>query len=94
MMLEHFGVTESNWEDATKQEPHFAISETPFYVGRAVAALAADEDKARWNGHSLSSGQLAQVYGFTDRDGSRPDCFRYLVEVQEAGKPAQTEGYR
>ncbi|WP_018884917.1 SDR family oxidoreductase [Paenibacillus massiliensis] len=94
MMLEHFGVTESNWEDATEQEPHFAISETPFYVGRAVAALASDDNKARWNGHSLSSGQLAQVYGFTDRDGSRPDCFRYLVEVQEAGKPAQTEGYR
>ena len=94
MMLGHFGVTEANWRDATKAQPHFAISETPRFTGRAVAALAADSDKARWNGQSVSSGQLAQVYGFTDLDGSRPDCWRYLVEVQEAGKPADTTGYR
>ena len=54
----------------------------------------ADPDKARWNGQSLSSGGLAQVYGFTDLDGSRPDCWRYMIEVQEAGKPADTTGYR
>lgn len=94
MMLEHFGVTEANWRDATKNIPHFAISETPRFVGRAVAALAADPDVARWNGQSLSSGGLAQVYGFTDLDGSRPNAWPYVVEVQDAGKPADTTGYR
>lgn len=94
MMLEHYGVTEASWRAATEREPHFVISETPRFVGRAVAALAADPDRARWNGRSLSSGQLAGVYGFTDVDGSRPDCWRYLVEVQEAGRPADATGYR
>jgi NAD(P)-dependent dehydrogenase (short-subunit alcohol dehydrogenase family) len=94
MMLEHFGVTEETWRDAFTKEPHFAISETPAYVGRAVAALAADDDRARWNGKSVSSGELAQVYGFTDVDGSRPDAWRYLVEVQDPGKPADVTGYR
>jgi hypothetical protein len=72
MMLEAYGVTEETWREATARSPHFAISETPRYVGRAVAALAADPDRARWNGQSLSSGQLAQIYGFTDLDGCRP----------------------
>ncbi|GIH64367.1 SDR family oxidoreductase [Microbispora siamensis] len=94
IMLEHFGVTEANWRDALDKVPHFAISETPAFVGRAVAALAADPEVSRWNGQSLSSGQLAQVYGFTDVDGSRPDCWRYLVEVQDAGRPADVTGYR
>ncbi|WP_411147817.1 SDR family oxidoreductase [Streptomyces sp. A30] len=94
MMLDNFGVREDNWREATTRVPHFAISETPRYVGRAVAALAADPDVARWNGQSLSSGGLAQVYGFTDLDGSRPDAWRYLVEVQDADKPADTTGYR
>ncbi|HHX65432.1 MAG TPA: short-chain dehydrogenase, partial [Chloroflexi bacterium] len=94
MMLEHFGVTEANWRDAIAREPHFAISETPHFIGRAVAHLAADPDVARWNGRSLSSGELARGYGFTDLDGSQPDCFRYLVEVQEAGRPADVTGYR
>ncbi|MFF3611753.1 SDR family oxidoreductase [Streptomyces sp. NPDC002580] len=94
MMLETFGVTEENWRDAEERVPHFGISETPFYVGRAVAALAADQEVARWNGQSLSSGQLAQVYGFTDRDGSRPDAWRYMVEVQDKGMPADATGYR
>jgi NAD(P)-dependent dehydrogenase (short-subunit alcohol dehydrogenase family) len=94
MMLEHYGVTEATWHAALERQPHFAISETPRFVGRAVAALAADPARARWNGRSLSSGQLAGVYGFTDLDGSRPDCWRYLVEVQEAGKPADATGYR
>jgi NAD(P)-dependent dehydrogenase (short-subunit alcohol dehydrogenase family) len=89
-----YGVSESNWQEATKKEPHFAISETPAFVGRAVAALASDPDVARWNGQSLSSGQLAKVYGFTDLDGSQPDAWRYLVEVQDAGKPADVRGYR
>ncbi|MGH7501796.1 MAG: SDR family oxidoreductase [Longimicrobiales bacterium] len=94
MMLEAFGVTEATWRDATLKVPHFVISETPRYVGRAVAALASDAGRARWNGQSLSSGQLANVYGFTDVDGSRPDAWRYLLEVQEAGKPADATGYR
>ena len=93
-MLEAYGVTESNWHDATKKMPHFAISESPAFVGRAVAALAQDPDVSRWNGKSLSSGQLAKIYGFTDLDGSQPDAWRYLVEVQDAGKPADVTGYR
>lgn len=94
MMLEHYSVTEPTWRDAIATTPDFAISETPRFVGRAVAALAADPDRARWNGQSLSSGGLAQVYGFTDLDGSRPDCFRYIVEVRDAGKPSDVTGYR
>jgi NAD(P)-dependent dehydrogenase (short-subunit alcohol dehydrogenase family) len=94
MMLDAFRVSEENWRDALEFQPHFAISESPRFVGRAVAALATDPDLARWNGASLSSGQLAREYGFTDVDGSRPDCWRYLVEVQEAGRPADATGYR
>ncbi|MGW0598718.1 SDR family oxidoreductase [Streptomyces sp. NPDC002776] len=94
MMLDTYGVREDNWRDALDRVPHFAISETPRYVGRAVAALAADPGVARFNGASLSSGGLAQEYGFTDLDGSRPDAWRYLVEVQDPGKPADTTGYR
>ncbi|MFJ2900687.1 SDR family oxidoreductase [Streptomyces sp. NPDC087218] len=94
MMLDTFGVTEDNWRDALATVPHFCISESPAYVGRAVAALAGDPDATRWNGRSLSSGGLAQEYGFTDLDGSRPDCWRYLVEVEAAGAPADATGYR
>ena len=93
-MLEAYRVTEDTWQDATAFQPHFAISESPAFVGRAVAALAQDPDVGRWNGQSLSSGQLAQVYGFTDVDGSRPDAWRYVPEVQDAGKPADVTGYR
>jgi NAD(P)-dependent dehydrogenase (short-subunit alcohol dehydrogenase family) len=93
-MLEAYGVTEANWLEATKRSPHFAISESPAFVGRAVVALAQDPDVARWSGQSLSSGQLAKVYGFTDLDGSQPDAWRYIVEVEEPGKPADTTGYR
>ncbi|MBW8698858.1 3-oxoacyl-[acyl-carrier-protein] reductase FabG [Streptomyces sp. MBT84] len=94
LMLEAFGVTEANWRDALEREPHFCISESPYYVGRAVAALAADPQVSRWNGNSLSSGRLAREYGFTDRDGSRPDAWRYLVEVQDKGGTADATGYR
>jgi NAD(P)-dependent dehydrogenase (short-subunit alcohol dehydrogenase family) len=93
-MLEAFGVTEETWREATARIPHFCISETPLFVGRAAAALAADPDVARWNGQSLSSGALAQVYGFTDVDGTQPDAWRYLVEVQETDRPADDAGYR
>jgi NAD(P)-dependent dehydrogenase (short-subunit alcohol dehydrogenase family) len=95
IMLERYGVSEANWRDGAQVNPHFAaISESPRYVGRAVAALAADPDLQRHNGGSLSSGGLAREYGFTDVDGSQPDCWRYLVEVQDAGKPADPDGYR
>jgi NAD(P)-dependent dehydrogenase (short-subunit alcohol dehydrogenase family) len=93
-MLDAYRVSEANWRDATKIQPHFAISESPAFVGRAVAALALDPEVSRWNGKSLSSGQLAKVYGFTDLDGSQPDAWRYVVEVQDAGKPADVTGYR
>jgi NAD(P)-dependent dehydrogenase (short-subunit alcohol dehydrogenase family) len=95
MMLENFGVTEANWRDAAAVQPHFAaISESPRFVGRAVAALAADPDVGCRNGGSFSSGELAREYGFTDVDGSRPDCWRYMVEVQDPGLSADPSGYR
>ena len=93
-MLDDYGVTESRRQEATRIQPHFAISETPAFVGRAVVALAGDPKVSRWSGQPLSSGQLARVYGFTDSDGSQPDAWRYLVEVQDAGKPADVTGYR
>lgn len=94
IMLDAFGVTEETWRDALADQPHFAISESPRFVGRAVAALAADPDRMRRSGGSFSSGGLAREYGVTDVDGSCPDCWRYLVEVQEAGLPADATGYR
>ncbi|ONK11754.1 SDR family oxidoreductase [Streptomyces sp. MP131-18] len=94
MMLDLFGVAEDSWRDALAAEPHFCMSESPSFVGRAVAALAGDADVARRNGQSLSSGQLAQEYGFTDLDGSRPDFWSYFAEVQNVGKPADATGYR
>jgi len=94
IMLDEFGVTEETWRDALGRVPHFCISETPSYTGRAVAALAADPGVSRWNGQSLSSGGLAQEYGFTDVDGSRPDAWRYITEVQDPGKPADATHYR
>lgn len=59
-----------------------------------MRSLAGDPARARWNGQSLSSGGLARVYGFTDLDGSRPDAWRYVIEVQDAGRPAGTTGHR
>ena len=95
MMLDNSGVTEANCRDGAAINPHFAaISESPRFVGRAVAALAADPDVSRRNGGSFSSGELAREYEFTDIDGSQPDCWRYLVEVQDAGRPADPTGYR
>ncbi len=95
MMLDIYGVTEDNWREATVGSPHFAaISESPRFVGRAVAALAADPQLERRNGGSFSSGGLAREYGFTDVDGSQPDCWRYMVEVQDAGLPPDPTGYR
>src|SRR5512134_1393752 len=82
MMLEAYGVTEEDWRSAAAP-PGFAVSESPRYVGRAVAALAADPARARWNQKSVTSAQLAAEYGFTDVDGSRPDVWRYLQAVED-----------
>jgi hypothetical protein len=89
-MLEHFGVTEDNWRDALDPSraeqglpvapPDFALSETPRYAGRAIASLASDPNRARWNQQSLTSGELAKVYGFTDVDGTRPDVWGKMEE--------------
>jgi NAD(P)-dependent dehydrogenase (short-subunit alcohol dehydrogenase family) len=72
-VLDHFGVSESNWRDGVAKDRHFAASETPRFVGRAVVALASDPDVARHSGQALSSWELAHEYGFDDVDGSRPD---------------------
>ena len=93
-MLEHFDVTEATWRDAQKRVPHFCISESPTYVGRGIAALAADPEVQRYAGRVLSSAELARTYGLTDADGSRPDCWRYLDEIQGPGRPATELGYR
>ena len=80
-MLEHFGVTEANWREGAKKDPHFIESETPFYVGRAVAALAADPEVAKKSGRVWSSWVLSREYGFTDVDGRRPDFEKHLQET-------------
>jgi NAD(P)-dependent dehydrogenase (short-subunit alcohol dehydrogenase family) len=100
MMLDAFGVTEASWRDALGERPglpsappDFALSESPRYVGRAVAAVAADPQRARWNQASLTSGALAAEYGFTDVDGSRPDVWRYM-DQSERGSAGPRENYR
>jgi NAD(P)-dependent dehydrogenase (short-subunit alcohol dehydrogenase family) len=93
MMLEAFGVTENNWREGSVGPPDFALSESPRYVGRGVAALASDPDRARWNQQSVTSGRLAGEYGFTDTDGSRPDVWRFM-EDRERGADADMADYR
>ncbi|HEX3327678.1 MAG TPA: SDR family oxidoreductase, partial [Actinomycetota bacterium] len=78
-MLKNFGVTEGNWRDACRDSPGFAISESPTYVARGVAALARAGDAERWTGSIVSARQLADAYGVTDTDGSRPDCWGYIA---------------
>jgi len=100
MMLDNYGVAEANWRDALartsgpRAPADFALSESPRYVGRAVAALASDAERARWNQQSVSSAQLAHVYGFSDVDGSRPDIWRYIEDVRERGGEADPNDYR
>ena len=90
-VLDTFGVTEANWRDAIEKDPYFAESETPCYVGRAVAALAADPDVVQKAGRLFSSWGLAQEYGFTDLDGRRPDWGsffrRKVLEIIERETP-------
>jgi NAD(P)-dependent dehydrogenase (short-subunit alcohol dehydrogenase family) len=78
-MLENFGVTEANWRDACNDTPGFAVSESPAYVARGVAALAHDGDARRWDGTIISARQLADAYGVADADGSKPDCWGYIA---------------
>ncbi|WP_075017384.1 SDR family oxidoreductase [Actinacidiphila rubida] len=94
-MLDGFGVTEENWRDAIAREPDFAIAESPVYLARGVAALAADPARAaRWNGGSASSTDLARAYGVRDVDGSRPDAWGYIEDVRHAGKKRTADDYR
>ena len=94
-MLEHFGVSEERWRDGIAKDKWFAISESPRYIGRAVVALAADPDVARWSGQALSSGVLAKHYGFTDLDGSQPEASRFFADAFfGAKKDANVEEYR
>ena len=94
-MLEIFGVTEENWRDGITKDRWFAISETPRYIGRAVAALAADPEISRWSGRALSAGVLAKHYGFTDLDGSQPETSRYFADAYFGDKKdARVEDYR
>jgi len=93
-MLEAYGVTEDNWRDATARSPHFAISESPAFVGRAVAALAQDPDVSRWNGKSLSSGQLAKIYNSPISTAARPMPGGTSLKFRTQGKPADVTGYR
>jgi NAD(P)-dependent dehydrogenase (short-subunit alcohol dehydrogenase family) len=93
-MLEHFGVREETWRDAVEKVPGFAISESPTYVGRGVAALAADPSHARRAGESLTSYDLAATYGLTDVDGSRPDAWRLIADHGFDHGDADVTGYR
>jgi NAD(P)-dependent dehydrogenase (short-subunit alcohol dehydrogenase family) len=79
-MLDHFGVTADTWRDAVEKDRHFVASETPAYIGRAVAALAADPDVARFAGQALSTWGLQREYDFTDADGTQPDWGRHYAE--------------
>jgi NAD(P)-dependent dehydrogenase (short-subunit alcohol dehydrogenase family) len=94
-MLDHFGVTEENWRDAAVGDlVGFLVSETPTYVARGLASLAADPEAARYAGQTVTSAELARVYGVTDLDGSRPDAWRYIAEVERHGLSSRVERYR
>jgi len=93
-MLEHFGVREDNWREALARVPEFAISESPTYVGRGVAALAADPDHGRFAGVGLSSHDLAAAYDVTDVDGSQPDCWRLIADHGFDHGHVDVTGYR
>lgn len=93
MMLEAYNVTEDNWRSAAAP-PGFAVSESPRYVGRAIVALASDPNRQRWNQQSVTSGQLAAEYGFTDLDGSRPDVWRYTLDVERGKTDVNPSDYR
>ncbi|MFY0522840.1 SDR family oxidoreductase [Archangium gephyra] len=90
-MLEHFGVTEATWRDGAAKDPNFIASETPYYVARGVAALAADPDVRRKAGRVFSSWDLAREYGFTDVDGRKPDWAAHFRETYGRVYPVADE---
>ena len=81
MVLDHWGVTEANWRDGAKKDKHFISSETPFFVGRAVAALAADPKVLKKSGGLYGSWTLSDEYNFTDIDGNRPHWGNYFGKL-------------
>lgn len=85
-MLDHFGVTEANWRDQIERDPYFASSETPYYIGRAVVALATDPNVHQKHGQVWATWTLSDEYGFTDVDGSRPHWGRFFAEMQAKEK--------
>ena len=87
-MLAHIGVTEANWRDGAAKDPNFIASESPAYVGRAVAALAADPGVKARAGRVFSSWELARAYGFTDADGTQPDWGAHFARA--FGRPYRT----
>ncbi len=89
-MLDHFGVTEANWRDAAQKVKEFIASETPLFVGRCVAALAADPQVVGKNGRVYASWDLAEEYGVNDADGSRPHFHRWL----QANMPEVAAGWK
>jgi len=90
-MLDRFGVTEANWQEAGKKDPHFLESESPFYLGRAVAALAADPDVMTKSGRVFSSWELAAEYGFRDIDGRQPHLSKYYENEFKSPYPKADE---
>jgi NAD(P)-dependent dehydrogenase (short-subunit alcohol dehydrogenase family) len=104
MMLEGFGVEEANWRDAVDPlraerglpvaPPDFVLSESPRFVGRGIAAMAADTDRHRWHQQSVTSGELALHYGCTDVDDTAPDVWRFMEEVREGAVDAHPDDYR
>ena len=91
-MLEHFGVTEENWREGGKKDPTFLQSESPLFIGRAVAALAADPKVLKKTGDLTSSYELGREYGLTDYDGRRPDIGQHFVEHIIPSMKAMREG--
>ncbi|MER7176974.1 SDR family oxidoreductase [Streptomyces mesophilus] len=92
-MLDGFKLTEETWQDGIANQHLWALSESPTYLGRGIAALTADPERARWNGKSLSSGELAREYGVTDTDGSRPDVWGFMA-AEQRGEAPREEDYR
>lgn len=88
-MLDHFGVSEANWQDGAKKDPNFIASETPHFVGRAVAALAADPNVHEKSGRAFSSWGLSDEYGFTDLGGAKPHWGRYFEEAKRRNAEPQ-----
>ncbi|MFB9431701.1 SDR family oxidoreductase [Streptoalloteichus tenebrarius] len=93
-VLDHFGVTEQTWREAIAKDEHFALSETPYYLARGIAAMATDPRLLRWSGRTTSSWELMREYGFTDVDGSQPDWGAYSEAAFRRAVDVDPENYR